>query len=92
MSEGPKRFSLSDYQSKRGHAKPAEAAVLNDQKTELEELHMLLRTGDLGKVEHTGAEAEAGNSGASKRKARNVAHRSPGASPDNDNGGYEDEE
>ncbi|KAJ2826846.1 RNA binding protein, heterogenous nuclear RNP-K like protein, partial [Coemansia furcata] len=89
MSEGPKRFSLSDYQSKRGHAKPAEAAVLNDQKTELEELHMLLRTGDLGKVEHTGAEAEADNSGAGKKRGRNVALRAPGASPDD---GYEDEE
>ncbi|KAJ2872319.1 hypothetical protein GGH93_004121 [Coemansia aciculifera] len=92
MSEGPKRFSLSDYQSKRGHAKPAEAAVLNDQKTELEELHMLLRTGDLGKAEYTGAEAEADNSGSGKKRGRNVALRTPGASPDDGNGGYEDEE
>ncbi|KAJ2502816.1 RNA binding protein, heterogenous nuclear RNP-K like protein [Coemansia sp. RSA 1972] len=45
MSEGPKRFSLSDYQSQRGLAKPAESAVLDEQKSELEELHMLLGTG-----------------------------------------------
>ncbi|KAJ2077524.1 RNA binding protein, heterogenous nuclear RNP-K like protein [Coemansia sp. RSA 988] len=45
MSEGPKRFSLSDYQSKRGHTKPSEAAGNSEQKNELEELQMLLGTG-----------------------------------------------
>ncbi|KAJ1796869.1 RNA binding protein, heterogenous nuclear RNP-K like protein [Coemansia sp. RSA 2399] len=45
MDEGPKRFSLSDYQSKRGPAKPAESTVPQEQRNELEELHMLLGTG-----------------------------------------------
>ncbi|KAJ2782343.1 RNA binding protein, heterogenous nuclear RNP-K like protein [Coemansia javaensis] len=46
MSDGPKRFSLSDYKSARMHARPAEAAAASAQKSELEELHLLLGTGN----------------------------------------------
>ncbi|KAJ2457256.1 hypothetical protein GGF42_002785, partial [Coemansia sp. RSA 2424] len=103
MSEGPKRFSLSDYQSKRGNAKPAEAAVSNDQKTELEELHMLLGTGDLGKSVQAGtkAKAEAGSgsgNGASNRRGRSDISRMPGDDDSGNayggeaDGAYEDEE
>ncbi|KAJ2723829.1 RNA binding protein, heterogenous nuclear RNP-K like protein [Coemansia sp. Benny D115] len=49
MSDGPKRFSLSDYQSKRGAAKPAATEPTvpggQEQKSELEELRMLIGQG-----------------------------------------------
>ncbi|KAJ1841096.1 hypothetical protein LPJ73_006232, partial [Coemansia sp. RSA 2703] len=46
MSDEPKRFSLSDYQSQRAAIKPAETLAPHTvQKSELEELHMLLGTG-----------------------------------------------
>ncbi|KAJ2587287.1 hypothetical protein H4R99_008203, partial [Coemansia sp. RSA 1722] len=77
MSEGPKRFSLSDYQSKRGTARPAEAAVsTQEQKSELEELHMLLGTGTNGSVDvHAVNDIDDGG-----------FLRTPGASPDNGDG------
>ncbi|KAJ1992226.1 RNA binding protein, heterogenous nuclear RNP-K like protein [Coemansia spiralis] len=72
MSEGPKRFSLSDYQSKRGHAKHAEASSQQEQKTELEELHQLLGTGFTAD----------GYNQENDSSAKDVL-RTPGASPDN---------
>ncbi|KAJ2399267.1 hypothetical protein GGI23_002757 [Coemansia sp. RSA 2559] len=69
MDEGPKRFSLSDYQSKRGPAKPAESTVPQEQRNELEELHMLLGTGN-------GSNVILGNDDISKDVLR-----TPGASP-----------
>ncbi|KAJ2383059.1 hypothetical protein H4S02_005467 [Coemansia sp. RSA 2611] len=80
MSEGPKRFSLSDYQSKRGPAKPAETSAPNELKSELEELHMLLGTGtDIGGLVNGSDEPD--------------ILRTPGASPDNCGGaGNMDEE
>ncbi|KAJ2748011.1 RNA binding protein, heterogenous nuclear RNP-K like protein [Coemansia sp. BCRC 34301] len=98
MNEGPKRFSLSDYQSKWGNSKPAEAAVANNQKTELEELHMLLGTGDLGKGLQAGVDAEANSgNGVGKRRGRHAVPRMPGdgCSPADGvgvDGAYEDEE
>ncbi|KAJ2805690.1 hypothetical protein H4R20_001988 [Coemansia guatemalensis] len=70
MSEGPKRFSLSDYQSKRGHARPAEAAGNGEQKNELEELHMLLGTGT------------AAGAASSSSNGLPIVPRTPGASPE----------
>ncbi|KAJ2162649.1 RNA binding protein, heterogenous nuclear RNP-K like protein [Coemansia sp. RSA 552] len=70
MSEGPKRFSLSDYQSKRGHTRPAEATATNDQKSELEELHLLLGTAASAIGMDSGSEIP-------------EVLRTPGASPDN---------
>ncbi|KAJ1666939.1 RNA binding protein, heterogenous nuclear RNP-K like protein [Coemansia sp. RSA 1813] len=69
MNEEPKRFSLSDYQSKRGPAKPAETAVPQEQRNELEELHMLLGTG-------AGSSELPGNDDITKGVLR-----TPGASP-----------
>ncbi|KAJ2555269.1 RNA binding protein, heterogenous nuclear RNP-K like protein [Coemansia sp. RSA 1933] len=69
MDEEPKRFSLSDYRSKRGGAKPAESAVPREQRNELEELHMLLGTG-------VGNNDTAGNDDITKGVLR-----TPGASP-----------
>ncbi|PIA14666.1 hypothetical protein COEREDRAFT_93763 [Coemansia reversa NRRL 1564] len=71
MNEGPKRFSLSDYQSKRGQAKPAEATGNSEQKSELEELHMLLGTG-----------AVAGSASSGSSSGLPIVLRTPGASPD----------
>ncbi|KAJ2852608.1 RNA binding protein, heterogenous nuclear RNP-K like protein [Coemansia brasiliensis] len=80
MSEGPKRFSLSDYQSKRGHTKSAEStAAPNEQKSELEELHMLLGTGISPSTLDNGSDMP-------------DVLRTPGASPDNRNSGDENEE
>ncbi|KAJ1803396.1 hypothetical protein LPJ75_005893, partial [Coemansia sp. RSA 2598] len=78
MSEGPKRFSLSDYQSKRGTTKPAESVVsTHEQKNELEELHMLLGTGTNGNHSDILAANDADDAG---------FLRTPGASPNNGEG------
>ncbi|KAJ2777138.1 RNA binding protein, heterogenous nuclear RNP-K like protein [Coemansia interrupta] len=76
MSDGPKRFSLSDYQSKRGATKPAETplSLHPTQKSELEELHMLLGTG----LPAPGLSASAPIDAS--------VLRTPGASPDNGDG------
>ncbi|KAJ1647940.1 hypothetical protein LPJ64_000752, partial [Coemansia asiatica] len=78
MSEGPKRFSLSDYQSKRGATKPLGAVVsTNEQKSELEELHMLLGTGTNGSHADMHATSDVDDA---------EFLRTPGASPNNGEG------
>ncbi|KAJ1731417.1 RNA binding protein, heterogenous nuclear RNP-K like protein [Coemansia biformis] len=79
MGDGPKRFSLSDYQSARRHARPAEAAAFSEQKSELEELHMLLGTGIAA------GDAEGGS-------GSHEVLRTPGASPDRYEGSPHGEE
>ncbi|KAJ2355193.1 hypothetical protein GGF43_002831 [Coemansia sp. RSA 2618] len=79
MSEKPKRFTLSDYQSKRGPAKPAESAAPEEQKSELEELHMLLGTGLSPEGLENGGDMP-------------DVLRTPGASPDNRDAAEENEE
>ncbi|KAJ1933311.1 hypothetical protein EC988_009161, partial [Linderina pennispora] len=83
MSDGPKRFSLSDYQSKRGAARPAESHVSGEQRNELEELHMLLGTG-------FGSGDGALDDDDMDDGTENDILRTPGASPKNGYGEFED--
>ncbi|KAJ2617615.1 RNA binding protein, heterogenous nuclear RNP-K like protein [Coemansia sp. RSA 1365] len=81
MNEGPKRFSLSDYQSKRGQAKPAETAGNSEQKSELEELHMLLGTG-----------TAAGSASSGSINELPIVLRTPGASPEHNAGAVSEDD